>query len=141
MLLRYLADQVGESWDFFRPIVCEMVPEEYRTGLGPANILRAILLDEAILWGFKHEDNIDFFVLTSFMEDKVLNLKGLVIYGIYAVNPLPRKDWLEGLETLKKFAKHEGCGSILGYTSIPAVAKIARQLGAGVEFVRIDIEL
>lgn len=137
MLISLLPEQVSAGWGVIGPSIAKALEEG--TVLNPtsmSNILRSVLAEESMVWAwyaseeeFKENDP-SLILLSYIMLDPVLLKKHFFIYSLSSLKPLDaRRIWEEGIGTLVKYAKKEGCQDILAYTGVPQLADYLENLG------------
>lgn len=139
MLVPLLPEQVSQNWRTIAPLILDTLP----AGLGitpivPANILRAILAEEALVWVWYDDREaveaaeISLVVMTAPRVDNVTGIKDLLIYSLTAVRELNHKRiWIEGLETLEKHARACGCRNICAFTDHEGLVRFLQNEGNG----------
>jgi hypothetical protein len=97
-------------------------------------IFEAMLRDDMQTWVLSAPEGgaqVVYAVLTtSVLVDPASNSRNLVIYSLSGYKTITKALYEEGVEGLKEYAKAKGCTSIIAYTSVPAVERIAMVLGA-----------
>jgi hypothetical protein len=80
-------------------------------------------------------------LITTISQDKVSGTKSLLIYCLYAFGKTYKETWVEGFETIKRFAKGEGCHRIVGYTAEPKIREIVDKLGGSTKYTFVSLEV
>lgn len=138
-----LPEQVAEHWALVAPMIEEALPPAVgRSPLLMANILKAILAERLICWGvYKDESPAEMVALltTEVREDAITGVRNLIIFSFYTFSPLTDLEvWKSGLETLRVYAKREGCSSLLVYTAIPELVDTLERFGWHQEFFLVE---
>jgi uncharacterized protein YbjQ (UPF0145 family) len=111
-----------------------LVPYVAVTPEGMNKIFEAMLRDDMQTWVLSAPEGgaqVVYAVLTtSVLVDPASNSRNLVIYSLSGYKTITKALYEEGVEGLKEYAKAKGCASIIAYTSVPAVERIAMVLGA-----------
>jgi hypothetical protein len=81
-------------------------------------------------------------VLTSVSEDDIVKKRSLVIYFAYRFGPTAGSEWINGVNTLKRYAKSIGCCRVVAHPDEPEVAKLCESLGGRITnyFVQFDVD-
>lgn len=143
MLIRLLPEQVANCWEDIRvAIEASLPPVVGMQSDRMQNILEALLLEELIAWISVDKDKVvDGVVVTSFMVDKNSGTKSLLLYCLYGYGEICRSSWEEGVETLRKFAKHSGCHRVIGYSDVPSLIKWVEKVGGETRYRFLSIEV
>lgn len=143
MLIRLLPDQAANCWDDIKEAIEKSLPPV--VGMQSdrmQNILTALLLEELIAWiSVNKEKVIDGIVITSFVFDKSSGTKSLLLYCLYGYGEVCRSSWEEGVETLRKFAKHSGCQRVIGYTDVHSLVEWVKKVGGEARYTFLSIEV
>jgi hypothetical protein len=108
---------------------------------GMVNILRAILAEEAEMWGVYNEDEeglIKAIMLTGVNIDPIIGSIRLVIYSIYGFQQLTIDDWRAGMDALYAYAKHRGCLAIIAYSSLDEMRAKVERIGGRTDYFLIE---
>jgi hypothetical protein len=132
MLIRLLEVNVSDHWDLIKKGIEEALPPV--VGESPDkmnNILRAMLIGAMQVWVSTGEDGlVNAIVTTSITEDANSETKCLLIYTVSAIKKTDAQSWINGLATLRKFAKARGCSRVIAYTNDEKVLAISNKMGA-----------
>jgi len=143
MLIRLLPEQAANCWDDLKGAIKEALPPV--VGMQSdrmQNILTALLLEELIAWiSVDKEKVVDGIVVTSFVVDKCSGTKSLLLYCLYGYGEVARSSWEEGVETLRRFAKHSGCQRVIGYTDVPSLIKWVEKVGGETRYRFLSVEV
>lgn len=144
MLIKLLPEQVTRQWNEVKDMIEVSLPpivgsQSDRMG----NILRAILLEELIVWMSvdKEDSAIEGLLITTRLEDKISGTSSLLIYCIYGYGSMEKQSWLEGAETLKKYAISMNCNRIIGYTDVRSLIDLTIRLGGEARYTFISLPL
>ena len=134
MLARLTPDQVSNFWDVIKVAVEQSHPpfvgeKEDRDN----NILQALLEDRMDCW-MDYTTNgegsvLNVILLTTVTVDDCSGERCLLIYSIYGYRRSDGLSWVNGIETLKKWARYHGCQKIIAYTNSARVLAITEKLG------------
>jgi len=142
MLIKLLQDQISQHWDIIKqaveyslnPVVGES-PEKMN------NIFMALLDGSMDCWvavegaeGEKIVGNI----VTKVNHDDASGTSSLLIYSIYAEGST-EKVWLDGYETLRKYAVIRGCTRIVGFTDNTGMIKLVNRLGGEARYTLVSL--
>lgn len=143
MLIRLLPEQAAKHWEDIKIAIEESLPPI--VGMQSdrmSNILKAVLTDEIIVWVSAEKDkNISGIVLTTFTYDKPSGTKSLLLYCVYGYGEINRNSWIEGAETLKKFAISQGCNRVIGYSDVPSIIKFVESIGGETKYKLLSIPI
>lgn len=147
MLVRLLPDQIAEYWELLEHAIEVALPPV--VGESPdkmKHILENLLTGKMDCWAsFKVENKniaIDGAMATMIVEDQMSGTRDLLIYSVYGIQDIARGSWAAGYETIKKWAKGNKCGRIVGYTSVPSVITAVKRLGgdASQTYITLPVE-
>ena len=141
-LVRLFPEQIEEKWELIAPMLAQSLPPWMRVQRDTLTcILEKLLLEEATLWCLRRDDKLYGLVMLSELEDKVIGLRALLVYSIYALIQITPELWEEGLETLKTFARSRGYSGIVAFSNIPGIIAACDRSGARTEFHLIEFEV
>ena len=145
-LIKILPEQVNDAWETVGPAIAKALPPGSALHpYGLTNVLRSILAEDAILWGwFDKPDSPDptLLVLTQEIMDNIIGVRNLFIYALVSLDTVHdngRDLWAEGLVTLTKFAKSRNCRNILAYSNHSSLIDHLETLGWSTEFSLLTI--
>lgn len=135
MLVMLEPRQVGDYWELIKEAL-------YHSGIptmGPEseaypNVLASLLNGElaSFLYG-KYDQgvmqSVEMVVVAGIITDSFSLTKNLIIYALWSIHGNDKWDWLEGLNTLKKFARAHNCINIFGYSNNLKMISMAQALG------------
>lgn len=146
MLTKLLPDQVSKFWDVISYAMEQSLPPT--VGENPDkmnNILMATLSGKLDIWAsYKKVDKVNKFegiLATRIIYDDVTCMNNLLIYAIYGYDLVSKTSWLEGLKTITKYAKSQGCSLIVAYTNSEKVIKVVNSLGGDTSFSFISFRV
>ncbi len=125
-----MPDQISENWETIKYALGESLPPiSLKSPETMNNILIKLMSGDMICWiSYDKDDNsINGLVITTIVIDDCSEIKNLLIYAIYAYNQTKGIDWMDGYESLRKYAKSRDCNSIIGYTKNEKIIKIAEK--------------
>ncbi len=140
MINRLIPEQIANLWYILKPAIAESLPPYISEHEDRMNrILTSCLCCQAEVWVYYDrldDSNITLrgVAVTRIMIDDISNTKSLLIYALYGYGSLSDKFYLDGLKSIADYAKSKKCSNIIAYTTAPAVAKLAKHLGAEVSF-------
>lgn len=144
MLIRLLPEQVSEHWQEIRPAIEGALPPT-SVGGRMQNVLSEVLTDKLKVWvNFYEKEGKKIFngvVTTSIIIEIGTGSKSLLIYTVFGYNESSQRDWMDGLATLRKYAKAEECTSIVAYSNIDNVIAMASRLGADTSYRLISFSI
>lgn len=135
MLTKLTSEQIARRWDDIKAhLERGLVPYVAVTPTGMTFIFEALLRDSMQAWVLSQTEGDQLVIYamatTSVIVDPASQTRNLVIYSLSGYQDIPRKLYEEGIGGLKTFARERDCASIIAYTSVPAVERIAMALGA-----------
>lgn len=80
-------------------------------------------------------------VITVISSDPISMDKVLVIYSMYGFGHNPTLPWLKCINILKKYAKSQGCRSVMAYTDKANVLKIAEYVKFSWQTMVLEMDL
>ena len=139
MLVMLLPGQIAEKWDILRYGVEEAVPPTISSSPRVMNnILMSLLDGSAQCWvEYKVEEEkivVYGFVITTIMEDFLSGVRNLLIYSLFGARPIEDDIWIRGLETMRKYARANGCEKVMAYSNIDRIEEIVKSLGGEIEW-------
>lgn len=145
MLTRLLPDQISKFWPIIKYAIEESLPPIAHEHPDKMNRVLASALGGATdVWASYtrgEENRFEGIVLTRLSYDETSNTKSLLIYCLYGYEEIDKGSWSQGLELLAKYAKLRGCSRIIAYTSEPYIIKLAKGLGANIDYTFISFDL
>ena len=131
MLVKLLPDQVARHWEIIRRSIEESdfsLPGESKEKMN--NMLEEFLVGKRQAWiSYNSEKVVNGVVTTQIQEDKIAEIKSVLIYSVYSFGEADMKDWYEGFRALKKFAKGEGCSYFYAFSNNDFIIDISNRLG------------
>jgi hypothetical protein len=134
MLNPMLPEQVSSAWDIIKYAIEESLPPIAGDHPDKMNrILGSLLSGKLLCWAAYQldEDNRKFegLVLTDIVYDTASDTKNLLIYCLYGYAAVSNSTWVEGLESLKKYARSKRCSQIIAYTDQVEITRLVKSLG------------
>jgi len=143
MLVKLLPEQIPRVWSDIRLSVVEAYPPFIvLTEDALSNILKSLLIGAMDCWVIVTEEKKAIgIILTSFNEDFCSGSRSLNVYSMWSSGGLTKKIWLDGWNTLTKYAKGKGCSLMVGYTNVPSIINLFRKMGGEAEmtFLRMEV--
>lgn len=118
MLIQLTPDQIGEHWDRISGAIVAANPEASPFYVG--RCLERMMSGGMQSWIVMRDNTLKGILVTGFMVDPA-GVRILLVVALEGKD-LMKNDYLEGLETLKKFAKGYDCYSISAFTTVPGIA-------------------
>lgn len=136
MLVALLPDQISDFWPLLKGHIEDSLPP---TGdWGPYdlnNILYHALAGYAQIWLYNNKEGVNQgFIVTTIMSD-ISGVRILLIYNIVVIDKSAKVDWMQELETLKKFAHSKGCSKIGSYVMNQKILNIVKEHEVETRFV------
>ena len=138
LLVRIPISGVAKHWDLIKGSISEAfpptcVPDEK----GMLSVLQQILAGGMQVWAcLRNRYPVEAVALltTYIATEPITGTKSLLLFSLYAWEPLQRQDYLDGFETMKKYALSEGCTNISYYTANSLFSKLAQEVGFNTQF-------
>lgn len=143
MLFKVLPEEINKKWKYYAPFIANSLPPAtVKSHRGMVNVLEAILLDRLVCWGYYNEGgDLIFLTTTKFDYDEVTKTRRLLIYTFTAVSKIDSIMFKKALTSLNKYAKSNGCTSIVAFTKNERVIEYLKRLDAKTEFRLIEMEV
>ncbi len=146
MLIRLLPEQASRYWGDIKMAVEKSLPPIVGMQVDRMNnILTSVLSGLTTVWVSteqRPEGNvITGIVLTKFIHDDASGTKSLLIYCLYGYGDGKLESWESGFETLRTFAKGNGCHRIIAYTDVPSIIKYVEKLGMDTKYRLLSYSL
>lgn len=146
MLTKLLPDQIAKFWDIIKYAVEESLPPIVGESSGKMQRILTSCLDGSLeVWisyiRTESATKIEGIVVTEFTYDKSSGTKNLLIYCLYGYENINKDSWLQGLVTLKDYAKGRGCNQIVAYTEVPQIIELVKKLGGEARFTYITFNV
>jgi hypothetical protein len=78
---------------------------------------------------------------TKVVNDEVTRTRNMLIFSVTSYQVHSMNLWIDGYDTLKKYAAAKGCAKIISFSDNPRVLSIAKNLGADVEWRLIQLDI
>lgn len=142
MLIRLLPDQIGKRWDVIGYAIENALPPDIvNDPESMNNILLALLEEKLLCWVYHDKTRIRAIVTTQIMEDIASKQKRLLLYTAYTFGKLDSSGWIDGLEALRKYARSEGCNSIIAYTKLEYMANLSKRIGGKADYIFVSFSI
>ncbi len=142
MLVSLLPSQISERWDELEYAIEAALPPIAGEGSDKMNnILESLLASQMICWVSMRDNQVRGVITTKILFDDVTMVRSLLIYSIFAMDHSNDSDWLEGFQTIKKYARSKDCSRIIGYTEFDSVIKKAQIMGAETKYRFVSWEI
>ena len=143
MLVKLYPEQFKAGWKAFAPMLKRSLPAEIAMQeKALTNLLQAVLAERATPWVELKDGTSQAFMLTVVDEEPLLHYRRLLIYVLNVFGKVDSRDtWHEGIETLKKHAKAQGCKEVVMYVSDERFERHLASLGVDVSttFMQIPV--
>ena len=146
MLLQLTPEQISRRWNDISAAFMQCLPPDIPpTDEVMNNILRSLIDGSAQCWAGVGSINGKMVVcglmLTKIEVEYVTGTRSLYIFTLYAYNHISDQLYLEGMETVRKFAKANNCSKVTALTSSGRVVDIAKQLGGKADYTLVTLEV
>lgn len=146
MINKLTPEQVTNLWeDIKEHLIASLPPSVSRNAKALNRILEAHIKDTVQTWTIYEqvEDRKVLYglITTAFSNDFASDTKSLIIYGLTGYRNITEELYLNGFETMKQFAKEQGCKFIIAYSKVPRVVQVSKVLGANVDTTFIQWEV
>ena len=138
-LLKVRIEQIAEYWPLFKQAISSSLPpQEAESQELMTDILQQLMAGKMQAWVAHKKATYPIesvgILTTVIITEPVSRRKSLWIYTLYGWADIPDALYVAGLETLKTYAKAEGCQQITFYTTNQRIVNIASQVGIGTEY-------
>jgi len=139
MLVMLLPGQIPDRWEMIKfGVERALLPTVDVTPEVINNILMSLLDGSAQCWveyRVEGEKSIVYgLLITTVTEDFLSGTRNLLIYALFGTRPIDDIIWVEGLETLTKFARFNRCKKVTAYSNVERIEEIVESLGGKVEW-------
>lgn len=142
MLVCLLPEQVSSLWNNIKAKLVERMPPITVNGpMELAKVYESLLSGIMQCWTYVDEDRIIGFVLTTVTTDWCTNARSLLIYAVFSVDSTKKEYFEDAYDSLRRYAKSQGCKHIAGFTDIPQVKRIVELLGGNTSFTYVKLEV
>lgn len=144
MITKLLPDQIAKFWPVIKYAIEESLPPITGGHLDRINrMLSAALSGKIEVWAvYNRSDNkFEAILITQFLYDDASNTKNLLLYCLYGYTTIGLNSWNDSLEYIAKYAKANGCHSIMAYSANQDLIKTAKSIGANTDYTFISFEL
>ncbi len=134
MLVQLVPEQISNYWpQLSKAIRISLPPNAVESDDGMNNILEACLGGQMRVWTLMSESKkVYAVVVTMFSMEPMSKTKNLLIYALYGFTKITDELWKSGLQTLRSYAKANGCSRIIGYTDTDRIVELTKSLGGSV---------
>lgn len=105
------------------------------------NIKNALAVDKAHLWVYIKDGEPYFLVITAYVGEVEIFVRNLLILAFIKFKDITDEELEDSFQTVKMFAKKNGCFKLLAYTNDPRVLGIADKIGGSADQVVITWEI
>lgn len=132
MTIKLIATQVVDFWDLIKYALNQVERIGDVEADGVYNRLFAMLLSDRgqcfVVYG--EDKAVNAICITSILHDEIKDSKTLHIRCLYAFRSAHNSEWGQEFNTLREFAKSEGCGKITFETANQKIKAIVKSIGA-----------
>ena len=132
-LIQLLPDQIMTHWEEIKPYIQQALPEIYQNDLAMLRIQENLLTNAMQGWMAIIEGEPRGFLTTTTVIDEISGTQNLLLYTFFAAAGVEQQTYIEGIETIRKFAHSRGCQNIIAYSSNMFVIRLAHGLGANID--------
>ena len=128
MLVALLPDQISDFWPLLKVHIEDSLPPTGDWGQYDLNnILYNALAGYAQIWLYNSKEGVNQgFIVTTIMND-ISGVRTLLIYCIVVIDKTAKVNWMQELETLKKFAHSKGCSKLGSYVMNQKILDIVKE--------------
>lgn len=143
MLIRLLPEQVSARWDTLAPLLAKgLNPEIGYSRQGMVNILRAVLMEDLVVWIYSEDDKFIFAVMTQVRSNSITLDRSLLVWSLASIRTVTPSMLRDGFEKLSEYARGQGCRAITGYVAEPALLEMYRRIfDAKTRFTYVEVDL
>jgi hypothetical protein len=141
MLVQLPPDQISKHWEIIRYSIEQAFPPS-TAAIDMTAILTHALGGNLHVWaGLDNESGTIIAIMTTtIVSDIGSHAPDLLLYSMYGIgDSIKRDNWLDGFETLKKFATSKGCKRLTAFTASDAIKKLVKWFGGDVSNTYIAI--
>ena len=145
MLIRMTPEQISEYWEQLEFAIAESLPPTVGESHDKMNnILMALLESRMQAWASyslkESSAKVSGFVITQVMDDTASKTRSLLIYCLYGYEEVDKKEWMEGLQALRKYKDSVGCRRIIAYSNIDNIISLVKRLGGNTDYTFLYFE-
>lgn len=142
MLVQMSRELVANHWSELKEALAVALPPTVRVDNEKLNgVLASIMRDDLQVWGLGSEKGLTAIVATTVTFDNISGERSLLIYSLFGMKLISQEEWLDGLVTLRLYAKAKACNMIIGYTSVRRIVDIVKELGGNTDTVLLKLEV
>lgn len=143
MLVLLLPDQVMHYWNLIKDGLVQTLPP-YVTN-SPHKIeemMMGFILGKAQCWVYVSEGpKVKVIMVTRNIHDDFTDSDILEITSLVSEDKVTGEEWIDGFETLRKYAKGRKCDKIVFYTDNELILKITKKLGFNPTYIYSEYKL
>ena len=146
MLTKLLPDQIANFWDIIKYRIEQSLPPTVGEHPDKMNrILSSCLSGKIQCWAsyIRSEDKTKFegIVLTQVLYDDAWYTKNLLIYCLYGYEEIDKQSWFNGLKSIAKYAKKQGCNQVIAFTDVPYMIEKTKELGGEAKYTLCSFDV
>ena len=144
MLVKLEVDQALRYWTHLKQFVMmsQMTGAKW-TPEAESRLVEAAATGALQIWVEVNKDtgHFDAVLSTAFVSDIASGSMGLLIYSLMTINKVDGSRWIEGVETLRKYARSRGCGRITAFSSNPKIIGLINKIGGDTSMTLCTLEV
>jgi hypothetical protein len=144
MLIKVLANKVGEVWEVVKPAVIRADDIESEHAQAHLNkLLHDLLSNKAQLFIRTNENQAEIktIIITRLMFDTIKKQKYLLIETYYAFSASSDAEWDDNLKVALEFAKQESCKYIAFKSINPRIIALGKSAGFSTKHTLLELQL
>lgn len=143
LLRKMLPEQVSKYWDAYAPLIEKSLPPTvHQRRQRMANVLRAVLMEDLVVWVYLDKQGKERYVTTTVVRtDEVSLAKNLLIYSFTSLGQLAPRELMFGFNKLGIYADGNGCNSIIAYVNDEKVKKFLGNQGVHIDYTLAQIDI
>ncbi len=144
MLLKLLPSQVAEMWGEIEfSIRMSLPPMSNGRRLNYAKTLETALIGDLEVWVMYYGEKIVAIATTMLTHEPTSKEKHLLIYSLASITDeiIPDELWVDGYETLKTYAKGNGCKYLNAFSMNPKILELVKKVGGDSRYHYITLEV
>ena len=141
MLVRILPDAVSRSWELLKGVLRKgVMPLAKLDDKGMNVVLENLLSGKLTCWYGYDEGKVHTVVITEILYEKASQTKNLMIFAVSIIEKVQPDEYVEMLETLRKYAKGLKCEYVYCYASNEKLIKLFEAYGADTSYRLVRYE-
>ena len=145
MLTRLLPEQISTHWDIIKYAIEQSLPPIVGDHPDKLNrLLSSALSGKLEVWASYtrgKETKFEAVLVTKILYDDASDTRNLLLYCVYGYSDVPKESWINGFETILKYAKSKGCLQVVAYTTLPYMIELGNKLGGNSDYTFISFDV